>query len=98
VRRFAHATARDHHCFARDQLFVDLIEELCEEESGSAFLNSSGKPLALITSPMLTATVETSAARNSPHARVIAAPTYALDRRRQVAQSGKAAPLFREKP
>jgi len=28
-------------------------------ESVSAFLNSSGKPLALITSPMLTATVET---------------------------------------
>ena len=54
----------------------DLIEELCERGIRIAFLNSSGKPLALITSPMLTATVETRA-RNSPHARVIAAPTYA---------------------
>ena len=37
----------------------DLIEELCERGIRIAFLNSSGKPLALITSPMLTATVET---------------------------------------
>src|ERR1700731_4474196 len=32
----------------------DLIEELCERGIRIAFLNSSGKPLALITSPMLT--------------------------------------------
>src|SRR6204780_2275482 len=40
-------------------LSSDLIEELCERGIRIAFLNSSGKPLALITSPMLTATVET---------------------------------------
>jgi len=37
----------------------DLIEELCERGIRLACLNSSGKPFALITSPMLTATVET---------------------------------------
>ncbi len=37
----------------------DLLEELCERGIRVAFLTSSGKPFALITSPMLTATVET---------------------------------------
>lgn len=37
----------------------DLIEELCERGIRIAFLTSSGKPFALVTSPMLTATVET---------------------------------------
>jgi hypothetical protein len=37
----------------------DLIEELCERGIRVAFLTSSGKPFALVTSPMLTATVET---------------------------------------
>src|ERR1017187_15793 len=37
----------------------DLIEELCERGIRLACLNASGKPFALITSPMLTATVET---------------------------------------
>lgn len=37
----------------------DLIEELCERGIRLACLNSSGQPFALITSPMLTATVET---------------------------------------
>lgn len=37
----------------------DLLEELCERGIRVACLNSSGKPFALITSPMLTATVET---------------------------------------
>ena len=37
----------------------DLIEELCERGIRVACLTSSGKPFALITSPMLTATVET---------------------------------------
>jgi CRISPR-associated protein Cas1 len=37
----------------------DLIEELCERGIRLACLTSSGKPFALITSPMLTATVET---------------------------------------
>ncbi|HEY7306637.1 MAG TPA: CRISPR-associated endonuclease Cas1 [Bryobacteraceae bacterium] len=37
----------------------DLIEDLCERGIRIAFLNSSGKPFALVTSPMLTATVET---------------------------------------
>jgi CRISPR-associated protein Cas1 len=37
----------------------DLLEELCERGIRIACLNSSGKPFALITSPMLTATVET---------------------------------------
>jgi len=37
----------------------DLIEELCERGIRIACLSSSGKPFALITSPMLTATVET---------------------------------------
>jgi len=40
-------------------LSSDLIEELCGRGIRIAFLNSSGKPLALVTSPMLTATVET---------------------------------------
>jgi CRISPR-associated protein Cas1 len=37
----------------------DLIEELCERGIRVACLTSGGKPFALITSPMLTATVET---------------------------------------
>jgi len=37
----------------------DLVEELCERGIRIACLNSNGKPFALITSPMLTATVET---------------------------------------
>jgi CRISPR-associated protein Cas1 len=37
----------------------DLIEELCARGVRLAFLTASGKPLALVTSPMLTATVET---------------------------------------
>ncbi len=37
----------------------DLIEELCTRGVRLAFLTSSGKPTALLTSPMLTATVET---------------------------------------
>jgi len=37
----------------------DLIEELCGRGIRIAFLSSGGKPFALITSPMLTATVET---------------------------------------
>lgn len=40
-------------------LSSDLIEDLCARGVRLAFLNSSGKPIALITSPMLTATVET---------------------------------------
>jgi CRISPR-associated protein Cas1 len=37
----------------------DLIQELCERGIRMACLTSGGKPFALITSPMLTATVET---------------------------------------
>jgi CRISP-associated protein Cas1 len=37
----------------------DLLEELCERGIRVAFLTSGGKPFALVTSPMLTATVET---------------------------------------
>jgi CRISPR-associated protein Cas1 len=37
----------------------DLLEELCERGIRVAYLTSSGKPYALMTSPMLTATVET---------------------------------------
>lgn len=37
----------------------DLLEELCERGIRVAYLTSSGKPFALMTSPMLTATVET---------------------------------------
>ena len=37
----------------------DLVENLCARGIRLAFLNSSGKPYALVTSPMLTATVET---------------------------------------
>jgi CRISPR-associated protein Cas1 len=37
----------------------DLIEELCERGIRIAFLSAGGKPFALVTSPMLTATVET---------------------------------------
>lgn len=37
----------------------DLIQELCERGIRIACLTSSGKPYALLTSPMLTATVET---------------------------------------
>lgn len=40
-------------------LSSDLVEELCARGIRLAFLNSSGKPIALVTSPMLTATVET---------------------------------------
>jgi CRISPR-associated protein Cas1 len=40
-------------------LSSDLLEELCERGIRVAFLTSSGKPFALVTSPMLTATVET---------------------------------------
>jgi hypothetical protein len=36
----------------------DLLEELCERGIRVACLTSSGKPFALLTSPMLTATVE----------------------------------------
>lgn len=37
----------------------DLLQELCERGIRVAFLTASGKPFALVTSPMLTATVET---------------------------------------
>lgn len=37
----------------------DLLEELCERGIRIAYLTSSGKPFALVTSPLLTATVET---------------------------------------
>jgi CRISPR-associated protein Cas1 len=37
----------------------DLVEELCERGIRIAFLSSSGRPYALVTSPLLTATVET---------------------------------------
>lgn len=37
----------------------DLVEELCERGIRIAYLRSSGKPFALLTSPMVTATVET---------------------------------------
>jgi len=37
----------------------DLLEELCERGIRVAFLSGGGKPFALVTSPMLTATVET---------------------------------------
>lgn len=37
----------------------DLVEDLCARGIRLALLNSTGKPVALITSPMLTATVET---------------------------------------
>jgi CRISPR-associated protein Cas1 len=37
----------------------DLLEELCERGIRVAFLSAGGKPFALVTSPMLTATVET---------------------------------------
>ena len=37
----------------------DLVQELCERGIRIACLSSGGKPFALITSPMLTATVET---------------------------------------
>lgn len=37
----------------------DLLEELCSRGIRIACVSSSGKPIALITSPMLTATVET---------------------------------------
>lgn len=37
----------------------DLVEELCERGIRIAFLGLGGKPFALVTSPMLTATVET---------------------------------------
>src|SRR5580700_193717 len=37
----------------------DLLEELCSRGIRVACISSSGKPIALITSPMLTATVET---------------------------------------
>lgn len=37
----------------------DLVAELCERGIRIALLTSSGKPFALLTSPMLTATVET---------------------------------------
>jgi CRISPR-associated protein Cas1 len=40
-------------------LSSDLLEELCERGIRVACLNSSGKPFALVTSPMLTATVAT---------------------------------------
>lgn len=40
-------------------LSTDLIEELCSRGIRMACLTSSGKPYALVTSPMLTATVET---------------------------------------
>jgi hypothetical protein len=37
----------------------DLLEELCERGIRVKFLSAGGKPFALVTSPMLTATVET---------------------------------------
>ena len=37
----------------------DLLEELCERGIRVGFLTNGGKPFALVTSPMLTATVET---------------------------------------
>jgi len=40
-------------------LSSDLIEELCGRGIRIAFMTSSGKPVALLTSPLLTATVET---------------------------------------
>ncbi len=40
-------------------LSSDLIEELCGRGIRIAFLTTSGKPYALLTSPLLTATVET---------------------------------------
>lgn len=46
----------------------DLIEELCTRGVRLAFLTSSGKPTALLTSPMLTATVETRRAQLEAYA------------------------------
>ena len=40
-------------------LSSDLVEDLCGRGVRLAFLTASGKPTALVTSPMLTATVET---------------------------------------
>jgi CRISPR-associated protein Cas1 len=40
-------------------LSTDLLEELCGRGIRVAFLTSSGRPYALLTSPLLTATVET---------------------------------------
>ena len=40
-------------------LSSDLVEDLCSRGIRLAFLTTSGKPTALLTSPMLTATVET---------------------------------------
>lgn len=40
-------------------LSSDLLEEVCTRGIRLAFLNNAGKPYALLTSPMLTATVET---------------------------------------
>ncbi len=37
----------------------DVLEELCARGIRAAFLSSSGRPFALLTSPLLTATVET---------------------------------------
>ncbi len=45
----------------------DLLEELCSRGIRMACLDSSGKPFALITSPMLTATVETRRAQLSSY-------------------------------
>src|ERR1700691_5842234 len=47
------------------RLSSDLIEELCERGIRIPFLNFSGQPMALVTSPMLTATVETRRAQFS---------------------------------
>lgn len=46
-------------------LSSDLLEELCARGIRVAFLRSSGQPFALVTSPLLTATVETRRAQLS---------------------------------
>jgi CRISPR-associated protein Cas1 len=46
---------------------ADLLEELCDRGIRVAFLSGSGRPYALLTSPLLTATVETRRAQLAAH-------------------------------
>ena len=76
----------------------DLIEELCSRGIRIAFLNNTGKPTGLLTSPLLTATVATRRAQFAATGNAFGGGTGGPDCCREVTESGQAAALFREVP
>jgi len=62
-----HAGAGGNHCVARVSFSSDLLEELCARGISVGCMTSSERPVAPITSPLLTATVETRRCQTGRH-------------------------------